>query len=102
MVAVSNNAFARCSRLALAALVSVTLAGCASSGGGSIRVARSAEQAENYDIAVAEYTKLLRSKPDNREAQLGLERAKLRAAQDHFTRARRLVGSSQLEEALVE
>lgn len=100
MVAVSNSTLVRASRLLLAAFVAATLAACAS--GGSLRVARDAELSQNYDIAVAEYTKLLRARPDNREARQGLERAKLRAAQDHFTKARRLVSRSELEEALVE
>ena len=100
MVAVFNSTLVRASRLLLAAFIAATLAACAS--GGSLRVARNAELAQNYDIAVAEYTKLLRAKPDNREARQGLERAKLRAAQDHFTKARRLVSRSELEEALVE
>jgi general secretion pathway protein D len=65
-------------------------------------VARNAEAAQNYDLAVAEYTKLLRENPDSREARQGLERAKLRASQDHFTRARRLSNIGNLEEALVE
>jgi general secretion pathway protein D len=84
----------------MAAVISVTMFACASSG--SIRVARNAETAQNYDLAVAEYTKLLRDNPDNREARLGLERAKLRASQDHFTKARRLSAAGSLEEALVE
>ena len=46
-------------------------------------------QALGYDVAVAEYTKLVRAKPTDRNAQQGLERSKLRASQDHFTRARR-------------
>ena len=73
---------------------------CASTG--SLRVARNAETAQNYDLAVAEYTKLLRENPNNREARLGLERAKLRASQDHFTKARRLAALGNTEEALVE
>ncbi|HJU43351.1 MAG TPA: secretin N-terminal domain-containing protein [Vicinamibacterales bacterium] len=73
---------------------------CASSG--SIRVARNAEISQNYDLAVVEYTKVLRANPENREARLGLERAKLRASQDHFTKARRLSATGQLEDALVE
>jgi general secretion pathway protein D len=101
MVAVFNNDFARYCRLALAAIAALTLAACAS-GGGSLRIARDAELSQNYDIAVAEYTKLLRAKPDSREARQGLDRAKLRASQDHFTRARRAVSSGKLEEALVE
>jgi len=82
-----------------AALVAA-LVSCASSG--SIRVARNAEAAQNYDLAVAEYTKLLRDNPDSREARLGLERSRLRASQDHFTRARRLSATGKLEDALVE
>jgi general secretion pathway protein D len=67
-----------------------------------MRVASDAEATQNYDLAVAEYTKLVRSKPNDRDAQQGLERAKLRAAQDHFTRARRFASTGRLEEALVE
>ncbi|MBY0495388.1 MAG: hypothetical protein K2Y23_14340 [Cyanobacteria bacterium] len=98
-----NSSLARSSRVAVAALamlVAATLVSCAS--GGSIRAARNAELSQNYDIAVAEYTKLLRENPDSREARQGLERAKLRASQDHFTRARRLTSTGKLEEALVE
>jgi general secretion pathway protein D len=78
----------------------LTMAACASSG--SIRLARNAETSQNYDLAVAEYTKLVRKNPDDREARLGLERAKLRASQDHFTKARRLSAIGSLEEALIE
>jgi general secretion pathway protein D len=100
MVAVPNNKFARSSRFLLAVLVAVTMASCAS--GRSIRVARNAELQQNYDVAVAEYTKLLRDSPDSREARQGLERARLRASQDHFSKARRLVASANLDEALME
>ena len=101
MVAEINSSLARSSRLALAALVVGMAVSCAS-GGGSLNVARNAEMSQNYDIAVAEYTKLLRANPDSREARQGLERAKLRASQDHFTTARRLSATGKLEEALVE
>ena len=94
------NSFACCSRVALAAALLATVISCATSG--SLRVARNAESAQNYDLAVAEYTKLLRDNPDNREARLGLERAKLRASQDHFTRARRLSATGKFQDALVE
>jgi general secretion pathway protein D len=84
-----------------AALVAVTLVSCASSGG-SLRVAHDAELSQNYDIAVAEYTKLLRKNPGSADAQQGLDRAKLRASQDHFSKARRLSSTGKLEDALVE
>jgi general secretion pathway protein D len=80
--------------------VAITVSSCASTG--SLKTARNAEMAQNYDIAVAEYTKLLRENPANRDAKQGLERAKLRASQDHFAAARRLSASGKLEEALVE
>src|SRR5688572_9426925 len=103
MVAVLNNLISRSSRLALAVLVAATMVSCATgSGGGSIKVARNAEMTQNYDIAVAEYTKLVRANPSDREARQGLERAKLRASQDHFTTARRLAATGKLEEALIE
>ena len=100
MVAVPNSSLALSSRLTLAALVALTVVACASSG--SLRVAHDAEMTQNYDVAVAEYNKVLVKDPGNREALGGLERAKLRASQDHFTRARRLTAASKLEEALVE
>jgi general secretion pathway protein D len=100
MVARPNNPLARSFRLPLIALVAITLTSCASSN--TLRNARNAETQQNYDIAVAEYTKLLRENPNNREARQGLERAKLRASQDHFTAARRLANTGKFEEALIE
>ena len=96
-----NNPLVHSARAALVLAVLVTLTSCASSTG-SMRVASDAEATRNYDLAVAEYTKLVRSKPTDRNAQQGLERAKLRAAQDHFTRARRFAATGRLEDALVE
>jgi general secretion pathway protein D len=100
MAASPNSSVARSSRLVTLSAVALMLVACASSG--SIRTARNAELQQNYDVAVAEYTKLLRANPNSREARQGLERAKLRAAQDHFTTARRLATTGKLEEALVE
>lgn len=101
MVHAPNNRLPRSIRTALLVTVVVTLAACASSGG-SLKVARDAETAQNYDLAVAEYTKLARANPEDRTARMGLERAKLRASQDHFAKARRLAATGNLEEALVE
>src|ERR1051325_5746749 len=100
MVASPNNPIARSIRFALIAVTAMTLASCASSG--SIRTARNAETTQNYDIAVAEYIKLLRDNPNNHDARQGLERAKLRASQDHFTKARRMAAAGKFEDALVE
>jgi general secretion pathway protein D len=101
MVPVPNSLFARRLRVSAAALLVAALAACASTGG-SMRVARDAEAVQNYDLAVAEYTKLIRSNPNDKTARQGLERAKLRASQDHFTAARRNAAMGKLEQALVE
>ncbi|MBM3807262.1 MAG: hypothetical protein FJW22_03615 [Acidimicrobiia bacterium] len=97
---VRNSLVVRSSGVVLALATAATLAACAT--GGSLRMARNAELSQNYDVAVAEYTKLLRRNPDSREARQGLERAKLRASQDHFTKARHLAAAGKLEEALIE
>ncbi|MBP1636354.1 MAG: pulD [Acidobacteria bacterium] len=87
---------AACVTVALAAL----LAGCATSS--AMRRGRDAERRQDYDHAVAEYTRLVRENPDNTDARLALERAKLRAAEAHFNRGRRFSAAGRLEEALVE
>jgi general secretion pathway protein D len=86
--------------LAAALLLCVLGAGCAASA--ALRNGRDAELRQNYDLAVVEFTKALRLKPDSSEARAGLERAKLRASQEHFSRARRLAATGKLEEALAE
>src|SRR5919108_5139179 len=88
------------SRLAPLLLVSLLLAGCATMA--AVRAGQRAELARDYDRAVIEYTRALQADPDNREARHGLERARLRAAEDHFTRGRRHHAAGRLEEALVE
>src|SRR5262245_32138581 len=88
----------RCALLVLPLLAAA--AGCASSN--AMHLAHQAEQAQDYDHAVVEYTKVVRADPGNRDARASLERAKLRAAQDHITRARRMAGLERYEEAAVE
>jgi general secretion pathway protein D len=95
-----RNSLLSFTRVALLVAVAMTLVSCASSG--TLKSALDAEMSQNYDLAVAEYTKILREKPNSRDARQGLERSKLRASQDHFTRARRLAATGKLEEALVE
>ena len=74
--------------------------GCASSA--PIHRGHQAEQRQEYDLAVVEYTKALRAHPNDADARASLERAKLRASQDHFVRARRLAATGKLEQALAE
>lgn len=81
-------------------VVAALLSGCATSS--SFRVAERAEAAQDYDRAVVEYTKIVRAHPDDVNARTALGRAKLRAAQDHASRGRRLAGLGRYEDALVE
>src|SRR5688572_27515845 len=67
-----------------------------------LRAGERAEVAKNYDLAVVEYTKAVRANPDDNEARIALERARLRAAQEHAFRARTLAGAERYEEALGE
>ena len=75
-------------------------AGCAA--GNALRAGQRAEQLQDYDVAVAEYTKALRERPNDREARVSLERARLRAADAHFSRGRRVAAQGRYEEALIE
>ena len=52
----------------------------------ALRAGERAEAAKDYDRAVVEYTKALRANPDDDNARLALERAKLRASQEHAFR----------------
>ena len=88
------------SRLVLLAAVCLVAASCASSG--ALRRARAAERRRDYDLAVVEYTKAVRQRPNDATARLELDRAKLRASQEHFNHARRLAAAGKLDEALVE
>jgi general secretion pathway protein D len=92
----------RCRALTLTLMLplAAAAAGCASSS--SLHLAHQAEQAQDYDRAVVEYTKELRANPGNSEARTSLERVKMRAAQEHANRARRLAGLERWEEAVVE
>jgi general secretion pathway protein D len=74
--------------------------GCATSS--ALRAGQRAEDAQDYDRAVVEYTKAVRAKPDDRTAQLALNRARVRASQEHYFRGRRLEATEHFEEALGE
>jgi len=85
-----------------AALLALCLfaAGCAASS--ALHRGDAAEHRQDFDLAVVEYSKALRLKPEDGNTRAALERAKLRASQDHFTRARRLAATGKLDQALVE
>jgi general secretion pathway protein D len=84
-----------------AAVAAALLAGaCATTS--AYRAGQRAETAQDYDRAVVDYTKAVRARPDDRTAQLALERARVRASQEHYFRGRRLQGTEHFEEALAE
>jgi general secretion pathway protein D len=87
-------------KYALLILLTVLVAGCATAA--ALRSGERAELAQEYDRAVIEYTRVLQEDPGNSAARQGLERSKLRAAQDHFTRARRFHAAGRFDEALIE
>src|SRR5713101_7088314 len=97
----SNSIGARFfARAALVVVLGLSMAGCAVAT--ARRNAHRAEQQEDFDRAVIEYTKVVRQRPGDTTARLELERAKLRAAQDHFVRGRRLASQGKLDEARLE
>lgn len=90
---------ARWSRGGVAILAIALAAACATHG---LRQAQAADDLRDYDLAVARYARLVREHPDNREAAAGLERAKLRASDEHWQRGRRLAAQGRDEDAAVE
>ncbi len=63
-----------------AALVLVALVAVSCATTSAMRKGRDAEQAQDYDRAVVQYTLALKENPDNVDARASLERAKLRAS----------------------
>jgi general secretion pathway protein D len=100
MQALPGSAPLRLVGAALVVCLAAAGAGCAASE--ALRNAQLAEQQQDYDLAVVEYTKLVRERPHDRHARASLDRAKLLAAQAHFSRGRRLAAGGRFEEALVE
>src|SRR5690242_13981584 len=94
------NVFRSSIRGIAAVAICLAAAGCASSG--AVRRAHEAERVQDYDRAVVEYTKAIRARPDDMTARLALDRAKLRASQDHFGRGRRFAATGKLDQAMVE
>ena len=86
--------------LLMTAFLILAASGCATTG--AMRDARKAERRQNHDRAIIEYSKVLRLNPEDKEARIGLSRAKHRASLAHFARARRLITRNELDEALIE
>jgi general secretion pathway protein D len=83
-----------------ALLLALLLTGCANAT--AMRTGRHAEQAQDYDRAIAEYTKVVRADPANVDARAALNRVKLRASQEHANAGRRLEALDRFEEAVIE
>ena len=86
--------------LPLVAFVLLATAGCATSG--AFRAGENAERLQDYDRAVLEYQKAVQGAPDNVQYRRALERARMRASNDHTNMARRLSGRGLYNEALQE
>ena len=80
--------------------LTVFTAGCAASA--ALRHGRDAERLQDYDRAVVEYAKAVRLNPRDLDARLALERAKLRASQEHYDRGRRFAAAAKYDQALIE
>jgi general secretion pathway protein D len=86
--------------LGICAVATVLLAACATTS--TLREAQRAEAADDFDLAVAQYTRLVREQPENTEARVGLDRARLRASQQHLGRGRRLFSQGRYDESVAE
>lgn len=84
-------------RYAVAALLAT---GCATSG--AYRAGDNAERRQDYDRAVLEYSKAVHEHPDNLDYRKSLQRARLRASEDHTVSGRRLLNRGLYKEALDE
>src|SRR5262249_20714317 len=87
-------------RLLGVCVVAAALSGCATSN--AFHAGQKAEREDDFDRAVVEYTRAVRATPEARNARAALQRARLRASQEHFFAGRRLAGSERYEEALIE
>ncbi len=63
-----------------------------------LRAGKKAETLEDYDLAVVEYTKAARQKPDDLNAKLALERARQRGGARSLREGTRLAGTGKLGE----
>src|SRR5262245_13656846 len=100
MAHANSTGLAKARRYVYLAALMATLSGCATTA--AMRSGQNAEQLQEYDRAIVEYTKVLRKQPENRVARQALERAKLRSSQEHYSRGRRFHAGGRLDEALVE
>ncbi len=80
-----------------AGLLILVLAGC--SAGARLQPGERAERMGRYDEAVAHYARVLAEHPGDAEANLALNRARRRAAEDHAGRAETLAAAGEYRAA---
>ncbi|MEE3203224.1 MAG: secretin N-terminal domain-containing protein [Acidobacteriota bacterium] len=80
--------------------LAIASSSCATSH--ALRSGQIAEREQNYDAAVIAYARAIQENPRDRDAQLSLERARLRAAQFHYNEGRRLSQNGEWDRALSE
>ncbi len=83
-----------------AVLSCLLLAACASSN--AFRAGQKAERRQDYTQAVLEYSRAVKMVPDNLTYRKSLERARIRAAEDHAADGRRMAARGLLKEAIEE
>ena len=82
-------------------MTAVLLAGCAK-GNPQYKAGAKSESLQDYDTALENYNKALRSDPNNTEYKLRAARARFEASQWHVDQGRRLREQSNLELAVAE
>lgn len=89
-------------RLAVAFAVAALAAAATACAPAALRAGRQAERLQDFDRAIVEYTKAVRARPNDKEARAALERTRLLASQEHYTRGRRLASAGRTDQALLE
>ena len=87
-------------RKALGVSFALVALGCASSS--AFRLGQKAEQRQDFDRAVIEYSRAVKQHPENAPYRAALERTRLRAALQHQLQGRRLYARGQYKEAVDE
>ncbi|MCZ6745773.1 MAG: hypothetical protein O7C74_00990, partial [Acidobacteria bacterium] len=85
-----------------AAMVLLCLALAACSSGSPYKLARKYDAAGDYDRAILQYSKALNQEPENARYQMDLRRARFRASQLHFDKAKKYLQAGRLELAIQE
>jgi general secretion pathway protein D len=85
-----------------ALLITLLLPALACATSAAFRSGEKAERLQDWDRAVLEYSRAVQQDPDNVDYRRALERARLRASQEHANLARRLAGRGLYNDALDE